>query len=68
MQEINIIKNFNKIVKELACTLIELASKEILNCTTCGVSECEKDKKRNYLKKYCEGSRYRDEETYNNKY
>lgn len=63
--EINLL---DKIVSELACTVIELASKEILNCTTCGVSECEKDKKRNYLKKYCEGSRYREEQTYKNKY
>ncbi|MEW9078823.1 hypothetical protein [Terrisporobacter glycolicus] len=55
--EINSLEN---VVLELASTIFELASKEILNCTACGVSECEKDRKRNSSKKHCEGSCYKN--------
>lgn len=55
--EINLLE---KVVSELACTVFELSSKEILNCTVCGVSECEKNRKRNYLKKQCEGDHHKD--------
>lgn len=57
-----------KTVAELAYIVFEITSKEILNCTTCGVTECIKDKKRDYLNKYCKARHFRDEEACNKKY
>lgn len=57
-----------KTVGDLAYIVFEIASKEILNCTTCGVSECVKDKKRDYLNKYCKACHFRNEEACNNNY
>lgn len=57
-----------KTVANLAYIVFEIASKEILNCTTCGVSEYVKDKKRDYLNKYCKAYRFNDEKACNKKY
>lgn len=56
-----------KTISDLACIVFEIASKEILNCTTCGVSECVKDKKRDYLNKSFKANCFY-EEAYNKKY
>lgn len=63
-EEINCLE---KTISDLACIVFEIASKEILNCTSCGVSECTKDKKKNYLNKYCKANCF-CEEICNKKY
>lgn len=55
------------IINDLACIVFEIASKEILNCTTCGVSECIKDKKRDYLNRHCKVNCFYEEDC-NKKY
>ena len=63
-EEINCLE---KTISDLACIVFEIASKEILNCTTCGVSECVKNKKRDYLNRRCKVNCFYEEDC-NKKY
>lgn len=55
-------------VAELAYIVFDIASKEIINCTTCGASQCIKDKKRDYSNKYCKACYFMNDEACNKKY
>ena len=47
--EVNYLEN---VISDLSCTVFEIASKNIINCTTCSTAEYSKYKKRDYYNKY----------------
>lgn len=48
-EEVNCLE---KIVANLSCIVLEIASKDIINCASCQTSECSKSRKRDYYNKY----------------
>ncbi len=62
------VNDLEKEVNYLSKIVLDIASAEILNCTTCGVSEYIKNEKINYLDEYCKTSQFNYEWDCDKKY